>query len=310
MAQVLDYYPFGDIRLNEQESSFDEQRKFTGHEFDSDTDLNYMVARYQNPSIGRFISVDPAVDRNPQKFLKNPQLLNSYSYARNNPLILVDLDGETPVLIAVMAGGALAGMGGQAVADLMSGSFSGWSAYASAAVGGSAGAITSLVNPILGGAVGGLVTETMKQSISVATDNQSSIDGGEILSSATVGGLTGALSMPKMQGITVGKGSMGAVTKQMLTKSSQGQISGVSLNTFGKVTTYTAVDESPGLLGSIFEGRNRNNLNQQNFAPIGDTIRSADSNSTMNNDNTQQNRYNNSSMFNSYYSNSTQSILP
>ena len=76
-AQVLDYYPFGDIRLNEQEGSFDEQRKFTGHEYDDDTDLNYMIARYQNPAIGRFISVDPAAQNNPTKFLTDPQQLDT-----------------------------------------------------------------------------------------------------------------------------------------------------------------------------------------------------------------------------------------
>ncbi|MFA5184742.1 MAG: toxin TcdB middle/N-terminal domain-containing protein [Patescibacteria group bacterium] len=95
VVQLLDYYPFGGERLNEKSGEFDERRKFTGHEYDSDTGLNYMKARYQNPTIGRFLSQDPEALRNPEKFLSDPQQLNMYSYARNNPISLVDPDGKT-----------------------------------------------------------------------------------------------------------------------------------------------------------------------------------------------------------------------
>ena len=36
-VELNDYYPFGELRLTE--SSVDEQRKFTGHEYDEETDL-------------------------------------------------------------------------------------------------------------------------------------------------------------------------------------------------------------------------------------------------------------------------------
>ncbi len=68
-----------------------------------------MEARYYNPSIGRFLSQDPVFlairDQNSvkektqqelQEILSDPQLLNSYSYARNNPLAYVDENGEWP----------------------------------------------------------------------------------------------------------------------------------------------------------------------------------------------------------------------
>jgi len=38
-----------------------EQRRFTGHEFDAGTGLNYMNARYQDPVRGQFLNEDPAV---------------------------------------------------------------------------------------------------------------------------------------------------------------------------------------------------------------------------------------------------------
>jgi len=107
LEQLMDYYPFGDQRINSQETTFDEQRKFTGHEHDSDTDLEYMKARYYNGDIGRFTGQDAAflaVGDNQQlkaitglklqKYLENPQAFNSYSYAVNNPLVVVDANGE------------------------------------------------------------------------------------------------------------------------------------------------------------------------------------------------------------------------
>ena len=59
IEQILDYYPFGDIRMNEAESGFDEEKKYTGHIHDDETNLNYLIARYQNPAVGRFLSADP-----------------------------------------------------------------------------------------------------------------------------------------------------------------------------------------------------------------------------------------------------------
>jgi RHS repeat-associated protein len=63
-----------------------------------DTGLSYMNARYYNGTVGRFISQDPVfISVGAEHFndwLSDPQSQNSYSYARNNPLIAVDLDGN------------------------------------------------------------------------------------------------------------------------------------------------------------------------------------------------------------------------
>jgi RHS repeat-associated protein len=59
MAELIDYYPYGSLRLDEKSSSFNEKKKFTGHEYDGETGLNYMMARYQNGVLGKFISIDP-----------------------------------------------------------------------------------------------------------------------------------------------------------------------------------------------------------------------------------------------------------
>lgn len=59
VAQVLEYYPFGGMRIDQRSGSLNEQRRFTGHEFDTGTGLNYMDARYEGPTLSRFLSEDP-----------------------------------------------------------------------------------------------------------------------------------------------------------------------------------------------------------------------------------------------------------
>lgn len=105
LIQTLDYYPYGEVRLNEQNTEFDERNKYTGHELDSDseTDLYYANARYYDPKIGRFMSVDPWSGDT-----TNPQTLNDYAYVMNNPMKYTDPTGEVAFLIpAAQTGVAL-----------------------------------------------------------------------------------------------------------------------------------------------------------------------------------------------------------
>ncbi len=109
IVQLMDYYPFGTFRIDAEYGTNDEQRKFTGHEFDRDTGLNYFDARYYDPAIGRFISQDNVflavgndsriqqlTGLNSEAYLLDPQAMNSYAYARNNPITYVDMDGNYP----------------------------------------------------------------------------------------------------------------------------------------------------------------------------------------------------------------------
>ncbi|OGI83523.1 hypothetical protein A2997_00260 [Candidatus Nomurabacteria bacterium RIFCSPLOWO2_01_FULL_36_10b] len=110
IVQMLDYYPFGDIRSNisAPNSTFDVKKKYTGHPYDDDTNLSYMQARYYSGATKRFLSQDTAFldvgisdfeskyKLKYKNYLSNPQLLNSYSYANNNPINLIDKDGNVP----------------------------------------------------------------------------------------------------------------------------------------------------------------------------------------------------------------------
>ena len=85
------YQPFGG-ELDAQATN--NRIGYTGHVKD-DTGLNYLGARYYDPSIGLFTSMDPA-PVNPN----DPRTFNRYSYANNNPYRFVDLDGRNTVALA------------------------------------------------------------------------------------------------------------------------------------------------------------------------------------------------------------------
>ena len=89
VIELLDYYPYGSVRLDEKSGTYENDYKFTGKELDEDTNLYYYGARYYDSAIGRFVSVDPWSGD-----LTNPQTLNKYSYVLNNPLKYVDPSGE------------------------------------------------------------------------------------------------------------------------------------------------------------------------------------------------------------------------
>ncbi|MEM9666396.1 MAG: RHS repeat-associated core domain-containing protein [Bacteroidota bacterium] len=89
-----DFYPFG-LRMDGRSMVADAPREnFTGHELDDEFNdgagLLYMGARYMDPTIGRFLTIDPLADQ----FAS----YSPYNYVKNNPLILIDPTGMAPEL--------------------------------------------------------------------------------------------------------------------------------------------------------------------------------------------------------------------
>ena len=82
-----DYYPFG-MEI-EADPNTDNMNRFTGHERDANTGLDYMRARYFGGSLVRFLSVDP-VEGKPD----NPPSWNAFTYVQNNPIRYTDPTGE------------------------------------------------------------------------------------------------------------------------------------------------------------------------------------------------------------------------
>jgi RHS repeat-associated protein len=156
-----EFDPWGKVRSGGVTTT---TRNYTGQILD-DTGLLFYNARYYDPAIGRFISGDTIVPgsnpltvwpsdavaggvwRTQGSGPTDPQQLNRYSYALNNPLRYTDPTGHcvpgTCALTGAAAGGAVAGPAGAVV-----GGIAGAIADVTAAVLGSAAAV-SLVAPAL-----------------------------------------------------------------------------------------------------------------------------------------------------------------
>jgi RHS repeat-associated protein len=65
--------------------------RYSGELWDSKTELQYLRARWYDPSVGRFISQDTF-----EGDAKNPLSLNLYTYVENNPLKYIDPTGHAP----------------------------------------------------------------------------------------------------------------------------------------------------------------------------------------------------------------------
>ena len=87
VVQHIEYVPFGEVFLEEKNAKWNTPYLFTSKELDRETGLYYFGARYQDPKLGIFISVDPLAE----KF----RGWSSYTYALNNPLKFIDPDGRS-----------------------------------------------------------------------------------------------------------------------------------------------------------------------------------------------------------------------
>lgn len=97
------YKPYGEE--TQTPSAPAESRSFTGHVLDTNTGLLYTGARYYDPTIGRFMAVDPAPFSE-----KNTHSFNRYAYGNNNPYRYIDPDGRCAMSVTGSAAGAQAAL--------------------------------------------------------------------------------------------------------------------------------------------------------------------------------------------------------
>ena len=114
------YTPFGEkidltsIDTNSSENRLDSPYKYTGKELDA-TDFYYYESRYYDPVIGRFISRDTIFPD-----IYDPQQLNQYAYARNNPVKFNDPDGHV-IRLAAQKGLQLGSLGLKSLVSVANG---------------------------------------------------------------------------------------------------------------------------------------------------------------------------------------------
>jgi RHS repeat-associated protein len=75
--------------------SANEKYKFTGKERDVETGYDYFGARYYDSRIGRFMTIDNYTDKYPS--------LTPYQYAANNPVMFIDVNGDSVNVASIQA---------------------------------------------------------------------------------------------------------------------------------------------------------------------------------------------------------------
>ncbi|MYH17773.1 MAG: hypothetical protein F4132_01545 [Gemmatimonadetes bacterium] len=84
ITAAYDYWPYGKVLATSGSGST--HFRFTGHERDAESGLDYMLEREYAYDVGRFLRPDPMQDEYPG--------ISPYVYAANNPLKYVDPDGR------------------------------------------------------------------------------------------------------------------------------------------------------------------------------------------------------------------------
>lgn len=101
VTQLSDYYPFG-LAFNtwNKESIKANRYTYQGQEYQDDLDYNEYQYKFRtyDPSLGRFMSIDPDAARMPS--------WSPYSYAFNSPVVYVDSEGRLPIIPWLLKAGA------------------------------------------------------------------------------------------------------------------------------------------------------------------------------------------------------------
>jgi RHS repeat-associated protein len=87
ITATFDYKPYGSQALGTSKAG----PGYTGHVNDPDTGFVYMQARYYDPMVGRFLSVDPIQD------WIGLNRFNRFCYSNSNPIRYEDPNGKNPV---------------------------------------------------------------------------------------------------------------------------------------------------------------------------------------------------------------------
>ena len=88
IVQHVEYVPFGEVFIEERNNKWNTPYLFNAKELDEETGLYYYGARYYDPRVSVWLSADPLQEKYPN--------ISSYAYCLNNPVILIDPNGQRP----------------------------------------------------------------------------------------------------------------------------------------------------------------------------------------------------------------------
>ena len=91
VAQHIEYVPFGEVFIEERNNTWNTPYLFNAKEFDEETGMYYYGARYYEPRLSLWMTVDPKMEKY--------QNVSAYVYCLNNPLKIIDPDGKDIVFL-------------------------------------------------------------------------------------------------------------------------------------------------------------------------------------------------------------------
>ena len=97
VSQHIEYVPFGEVFIEERNNTWNTPYLFNAKEFDEETGMYYYGARYYEPRLSLWISVDKEGEKMPS--------ISSFAYCKNNPTSAIDPDGNKIVFVNGKIGG-------------------------------------------------------------------------------------------------------------------------------------------------------------------------------------------------------------
>lgn len=198
--------------------------------------------RYYNPHTGKWLSRDRIQEKGGN---------NLYAFVLNNPTNAYDAHGDLPVLLVIAGAGAVGGIAGQAVSDIISGSDFNWRNYW---VAGSTGALSAVAVTAFGpgsalavSAINNGVTSTLQQAWTTGGVDPAKV--GLSVAGAFAGKVVA--NNLKIQGLNAGKNSSNAVTQSTMTKAANSTILSASVTTGGRMAASLSADN---FASGIFDG--------------------------------------------------------
>ena len=87
VSQHIEYVPFGEVFIEERNNTWNTPYLFNAKEFDEETGMYYYGARYYEPRLSLWMSVDRFTEKYPQ--------LSAYCYCAENPIKFEDFRGDS-----------------------------------------------------------------------------------------------------------------------------------------------------------------------------------------------------------------------
>lgn len=88
VVQHIEYVPFGEVFVEERNNIWNTPYLFNAKEFDEETGLYYYGARYYDPRLSLWISIDKRQEDYPN--------ISTYCYSKDAPSVFIDSDGNAP----------------------------------------------------------------------------------------------------------------------------------------------------------------------------------------------------------------------